>query len=83
MSKNGGLDQCGTEPFERQQFEHLALKGLKYVYCMSGMGNLMGFIDTCVYVLGQQSSGENHCSCVVSEAAATEKQDAGCIGEPG
>ena len=28
--KNGGLDQYGTEPFERQQFENLALKGLTW-----------------------------------------------------
>ena len=27
--KNGGLDQYGAEPFEQQQFEQLALNGLK------------------------------------------------------
>ena len=27
--KNGGLDQYGAEPFEQQQLEQLALKGLK------------------------------------------------------
>ena len=39
MSKieNGGLDQYGAKPFEQQQFEQLALKGLHNAHMTSYM----------------------------------------------
>ena len=37
--KNGGLDQYGVEPFERQQFGAASVEGAKYASpaCRSGM----------------------------------------------
>ena len=29
LSKNGGLDQYGTEPFEQQQFATVGVEGIK------------------------------------------------------
>jgi len=47
------------------------------------MGNSEEVFNTCVRVSGKQSSGKNYCRHLVSEAAAVEKQHAGCISEPG